>query len=210
MIYTDLLMTINYPIKKQATTNVQSANRGMNLEADLNTTNEYYLATKRAVIHKKPTPVKVVHVSYPSRQAAEITKAYFTTPSTTDYNGIYQGKYIDFEAKETSNTTSFPLQNIHPHQIDHLLSIHAQGGIGFVILSFTKRQELYLLMIEDLAVFVKRERSGGRKSIALAELKTVAHPLTYGLAPRLDYLTIIDRVLQSQAAGNESARPKSP
>jgi recombination protein U len=201
-------MTINYPIKKQASIQVQSANRGMNLEADLNTTNEYYLATKRAVIHKKPTPVKVVHVSYPSRQAAEITKAYFTTPSTTDYNGIYQGRYIDFEAKETSNTTSFPLQNIHPHQIDHLLSIHAQGGIGFVILSFTKRQELYLLMIEDLAVFVERERAGGRKSIALAELKTVAHPLHYGLAPRLDYLSIIDRVLQSQAAGNASATPK--
>ena len=208
MIYTER-MTINYPIKKQAKLTTHSANRGMNLEADLNATNEYYVATKRAIIYKKPTPVKVVHVHYPSRQAAEITKAYFTTPSTTDYNGVYQGYYIDFEAKETSNKTSFPLQNIHPHQIDHLIDIEAQGGIGFVILAFTSLQEVYLLMAKDLQTFVERERSGGRKSIALSEIKTVAYPLPYGLAPRLDYLSVIDRFLATPTADNAASTPKS-
>jgi len=203
-------MTINYPIKKQATLSTHSANRGMNLEADLNATNDYYVATKRAIIYKKPTPVKVVHVHYPSRQAAEITKAYFTTPSTTDYNGVYQGYYIDFEAKETSNKTSFPLQNIHPHQIDHLMDIVAQGGIGFLILAFTSLQEVYVLMAQDLKAFVERERSGGRKSIALSEIKTVAHPVPYGLAPRLDYLSVIDRFLVTPKADNAATKSKSP
>ena len=49
-----------------------------------------------------------------------INEAYFRTPSTTDYNGVYNGYYIDFEAKETKNKTSFPLNNIHAHQVEHM------------------------------------------------------------------------------------------
>ena len=94
--------------------------RGMSLEDDLNKSNEYYLETQRALIHKKPIPVQTVKVDYPHRSAARITEAYYKTPSTTDYNGIYRGKAIDFEAKETKSKTSFPLKHIHPHQITHL------------------------------------------------------------------------------------------
>src|SRR5699024_1926223 len=74
-------------------------NRGMTLEEDINTTNQYYLEADKAVIHKKPTPVQIVNVNYPKRSAAVITEAYFKQASTTDYNGIYRKKYIDFEAK---------------------------------------------------------------------------------------------------------------
>ena len=195
-------MKINYPIKKTATKVTNTANRGMNLEADLNQTNEYYLVTNRAVIHKKPVPVKVVNVHYPSRQAAEITKAFFTTPSTTDYNGIYQGRYIDFEAKETSSETSFPLSNIHPHQVEHLLHIEEHGGIGFVIIAFTKTTQIYLIWAKDMAHFYRRQQTGGRKSIAKTELESVAIPLHYGLQPRIDYLSAIDQRLQQEAADN--------
>lgn len=203
-------MTINYPIKKTANNYVQTANRGMNLEADLNLTNEYYLATNVAVIHKKPTPIKVVHVSYPSRQAAEITKAFYTTPSTTDYNGIYQGYYIDFEAKETTNKTSFPLQNIHSHQVEHLLKVRDHGGIGFVIIAFTSVATIFVLMIEELQVFYQRHVSGGRKSISLQELHECAFLVEYGLAPRLDYLAVIDRWIAKNAAtvGSGSTTPQ--
>ncbi len=203
-------MTINYPIKKTANKTIQTAKRGMNLEADLNLTNEYYLSTNVAVVHKKPTPIKVVNVSYPSRQAAEITKAFYTTPSTTDYNGIYQGYYIDFEAKETSNKTSFPLQNIHSHQVEHLLKVRAHGGIGFVIIAFTSLQTIFVLMIDALQPFYQRHISGGRKSISLEELRDVADVVDYGLAPRLDYLAVIDRWIAKNAAtvGSGSTTPK--
>ena len=77
----------------------------MTLEAELNESNKYYLDNDIAVIYKKPTPVKVV------KQVNEkIVNAYFEKPSTTDYNGLYNGKYVDFEAKETTKT-AFPLQN---------------------------------------------------------------------------------------------------
>lgn len=50
----------------------------------------------------------------------KITDGFFEAPSTLDYNGIYKGKYIEFDAKETKNKTSFPISNIHRHQIDYV------------------------------------------------------------------------------------------
>src|SRR5699024_10774830 len=74
-------------------------NREMSLEEKIHITNTFYLESNRAIIHKKPTPVQIVNVHYPKRSAAVITEAYFQAKSTTDFNGIYRGKHIDFEAK---------------------------------------------------------------------------------------------------------------
>ena len=138
---------MNYPsgINKMFKTQKTYSNRGMSLESDINITNEYYLNNDIGVIYKKPTPITIVDVNYHSRKDAVITKAYFKTPSTTDYNGVYKGKYIDFEAKETQNKTSFPFHNIGEHQIKHLENVLKQDAIAFLIISFTKLNEIYLL-----------------------------------------------------------------
>src|SRR5699024_3644996 len=91
----------------QFKTNKNFGNRGMTLEEDINVTNAYYLQCNTAIIHKKPTPVQIVNVHYPRRSAAVITEGYFKQASTTDYNGIYRGNHVDFEAKETKHTTRF-------------------------------------------------------------------------------------------------------
>lgn len=104
------MSTIKYPnaISTINTMHQKSySSRGMRLENDINDSNKYYRELDRALIYKKPTPVQVVHVDYPKRQRAKITEAYYKTPSTTDYNGVYRGKYIDFEAKETKNKNEF-------------------------------------------------------------------------------------------------------
>lgn len=105
---------------KSNSSNIEYGGRGMTLEKDIELSNDYYLKHGKAVIHKKPTPVQIVNVHYPKRSKAVINEAYFRTPSTTDYNGVYNGYYIDFEAKETKNKTSFPLNNIHDHQVEHM------------------------------------------------------------------------------------------
>ena len=89
------------------------SDRGMTLEQQINESNEYYLNHNIAVIHKKPTPIQIVKVDYPRRSRAVIKEAYFRQASTTDYNGVYRGYYLDFEAKETKNRKSFPLSLIH-------------------------------------------------------------------------------------------------
>lgn len=168
------------------------SNRGMTLEEDLNETNEYYRERKLAVIHKKPTPVQIVQVDYPKRSAAVIKEAYFKLASTTDYNGVYKGKYIDFEAKETQNPTSFPLKNFHQHQITHMEEVINQGGICFVILRFTKYEQVYFLEAKHLLAFWNRMLDGGRKSITKAEIEEKGHNIPLGFQPRIDYIKIID------------------
>jgi recombination protein U len=176
--------------KKQQS--ITYSNRGMTLEDDLNETNKYYLENKLAVIHKKPTPVQIVNVDYPRRSAAVIKEAYFKQSSTTDYNGVYRGKYIDFEAKETKNKSSFPLQNFHAHQIEHMKNIFEQGGICFVILSAFN--EFYYLEAQNLLSFWNRQENGGRKSITLNELNEHGHKIPLGYQARIDYLKIIDKL----------------
>ncbi|MCC3358364.1 Holliday junction resolvase RecU [Bacillus sp. REN16] len=169
-------------------------NRGMTLEEDLNESNQFYLEQEIAVIHKKPTPVQIVNVDYPKRSAAVIKEAYFKTASTTDYNGIYKGRYIDFEAKETKNKTSFPLQNFHEHQIKHMSDCLKQDGICFVILAFTTLDEIYFLEAKHLLTFWKRKNEDGRKSITKQEIETFGYQLAIGYRPRIDYIKVIDKL----------------
>ena len=167
------------------------ANRGMTLEADLKASNDYYLANDIAVIYKKPTPITISKVNYPSRMEAVIKEGYFRTPSTTDYNGIYKGKYIDFEAKETKLKTSFPLSNIHQHQINHLKRIYKHGGIGFIIVRFTVINKTFLLPIETLTKFLEEST---RKSIPLSYFEKNGYIINDKYNPRVDYLEVLDKL----------------
>ena len=176
------------------------ANRGMTLEEDLNATDLYYRENHIAVIHKKPTPVQIVHVDYPKRSAAKITEAYFQKPSTTDYNGVYKGKYIDFEAKETRNRSALPLQNFHPHQIDHMAEVKKQGGIAFIIVKFTADNEIYLLDADVLFRYWRDSLTGGRKSLPKQTFVEHGTSIKIGYAPRIPYLDIVDlKYLQSES-----------
>ena len=184
---------MNYPLGVKSTEKkcINYGNRGMSLEYDLNETNNYYLLQDIAVIYKKPTPIKIVDVDYPSRKEAVIKKAFFQIPSTTDYNGIYKGKYIDFEAKETTSSTSFPLANIHNHQIKHLQSIEKHGGIAFLIVRFTKLNKNFLLTIDKLSYFLD---TSSKKSIDLKYFEEQGHLINEKYNPRLDYLSIIEKL----------------
>lgn len=186
---------MNFPTKKQNYTQiVNKANLGMDLEDIINDSNEYYLNNDIAVIHKKPTPVQIVKVDYPMRSKAVITEAYYKIPSTTDYNGVYKAKYIDFEAKESHSLTSFPLTNIHPHQITHLEKIIKHGGIGFFIILFSKYNEYYLVEFDLVKEYWDNSLAEGRKSIPYKVIKERSHLIKEGYLPRLPYLRVVDEV----------------
>ncbi len=186
---------MNYPngIKKTSQFGISThKNRGMTLENELNISNEYYREIDKAYIHKKPTPIKITKVDYPSRDKAMIKEGFFTTPSTTDYNGLYKGYYIDFEAKETKSSTAFALTNIHPHQIEHLKNIERHQGIAFLIVRFTTLNETYLLPAKTFIDFLTGTE---RKSIPLDFFRQNAYLIKDGYRPRIDYLKIVDNLI---------------
>ncbi len=181
---------MKYPnkINKRITNIVSHSNRGMKLEAMINNTNKYYNEIDKALIFKRPTPIGVVDVSYQSNKKI-INKAYFQEQSTLDYNGIYKGKYIDFDAKECLGNTSFPLSNIHIHQKEHIKKIIKHNGIAFLIIKLNN-QIFYLDGIDYLSFIENNER----KSIPLNYLMEKGIILKEGYNPELDYLKAIDKI----------------
>lgn len=168
-----------------------AAGRGMTLEHDLNLTNEYYYELEKAVIHKKPTPIQIVNVDYPRRSAAKITEAYFKVPSTTDYNGVYRGRAIDFEAKECRSKTSFPFSSIHPHQIKHLHRVGSQGAIAFVIVRFIAYDETYYVKAEKM---VEAYELRLRQSLPYCWFKQEGILIPFSLTPPVHYLQVVDEL----------------
>ena len=173
--------------KKEHRTLLSAANRGMSLEEDINLSNEYYREMGIALIHKRPTPINIVKVDYTHN--ARITDAYFEKQSTTDYNGVYKGKYIDFEAKNTKSSTSFPLSNISEHQIVHLKNVLKHGGIAFFIISFQTKDEIYLL---DASFVIEFYEHGERKSIPYSIVKEKGVLIKQDYTPRLHYIDAVD------------------
>ncbi|MHC5215061.1 Holliday junction resolvase RecU [Enterococcus sp. LJL128] len=183
--------------KQEKKKSVDFAKRGMNFEDEINLSNTYYLNRRLAVIHKKPTPIQIVKVDYPRRSAAVIKEAYFRQASTTDYNGVYKGYYLDFEAKETKNKTSFPFKNFHQHQIDHMAQCLEQQGICFVLLWFSSLNRCFFLSAETL-IHYWTEQQTGKKSLPLKVLETEGIEIKLGLAPRVPYLDAVARYLEKK------------
>lgn len=140
--------------------------RGSTLEDLINHSNERYREQKLGLIQKIPTPITPITIDKESRH---ITLAYFEQKSTVDYIGVVQGIPICFDAKECAVDT-FPLQNIHRHQVEFMREFEAQEGVAFILLSFTARDEIYYVPFDEILKFWNRMEEGGRKSFTYEEV----------------------------------------
>ena len=132
--------------------------RGSTLEEFVNHTNERYTEMGLALIQKIPTPITPVKIDQEHRH---ITLAYFDKISTVDYIGAVQGIPVCFDAKECKVDT-FPLQNIHEHQVDFMEKFEKQGGIAFLLIYYSTRDELYYMRYSQIRRFWNRGNNGGR------------------------------------------------
>ena len=173
--------------------------RGSTLEEFINHSNERYSEMGLALMQKISTPITPVRMDKDHRQ---ITLAYFDKASTVDYIGAVQGIPVCFDAKEC-NVDTFPLQNVHEHQMNFMEKFERQGGIAFFLIYYTARNELYYMQYTQIRKFWDRAQSGGRKSVRLEELDPEwFFQLKNGyFVPYLDLIQIwkrgIDRILQS-------------
>lgn len=140
--------------------------RGSTLEDAINRSNEQYAQKGLALIQKIPTPITPTKIDKHTRQ---ITLAYFDQKSTVDYIGAVQGIPVCFDAKECTVRT-FPLANIHEHQMKFMEQFEKQGGISFLLIFFSSEDVCYYMTFRELEKFWARRAAGGRKSFTVEEL----------------------------------------
>lgn len=167
--------------------------RGSLLEEMINHTNEKYRRDGLALIQKIPTPIKPVEIEPGSRH---ITLAYFEQKSTVDYIGAVQGIPICFDAKECA-TDTFPLSNIHKHQVQFMEEFERQEGIAFLLIYFKAKEIFYYLPFVEMKKYWERAQNGGRKSFRYDDLDPHYQISTYD-GVMLHYLDMINRDLQNR------------
>ena len=120
--------------------------RGSTLEDLINHTNECYRERHLGLIQKVPTPITPINID---KATHHITLAYFDQKSTVDYIGVIQGVAVCFDAKECAADT-FPLQNVHAHQMAFMKAFEEQGGVAFFVVYYTQRDEIYYVPYRDI------------------------------------------------------------
>ena len=167
--------------------------RGSLLEEMINHTNDRYRREGLALIQKIPTPIKPIEIDPASRH---ITLAYFDQKSTVDYIGVVQGVPVCFDAKECA-TDTFPIANVHEHQIQFMEEFEKQEGIAFLLLYFKKQNVFYYLTFEKMKEFWQRAKEGGRKSFRYEELDPHFQISTYD-GVMVHYLDMLNQDLQGR------------
>lgn len=180
---------MNYPksINKVYKKTINYANRGMDLESLINQINDYYIDNDIAIIYKKPTPIQVVRYDYNTKR---ITDAFYKTESTLDYNGLYKGYYIEFDAKNT-NKNYLPLSNIAVHQIKHMKNILNHKGICFLLIGINN--EFFALPGAKIIEFINNAE---RKSIPYDYINENGYKLNYNYLKGIDYIKAVDCMIK--------------
>lgn len=166
------------------------ANKGYWFETVINKTNQQYADQGIALIKKRPTPT-----------VRRGTKLYFDEhKSTVDYEGVWNGRSIQFEAKANGDPDQnrLSLSLIKPHQHDHLIDASFHGAVCFLIVFMACNNKIYVYPLERLKQAYRAAEEGGRKSIPLAEFEEHGYEVKAGRVP-VDYLQAVDAMLVKYA-----------
>ena len=165
--------------------------RGSTFEHMIDMTNDMYRSKGLALIQKVPTPITPMKLD---AETSTITLAYFDKKSTVDFIGVAQGIPLCFDAKETTRQ-SFPLQNIHAHQMAFMEAFEQQKGLAFLLVHFVPKREVFYLPFGQLKPFWQAAQAGGRKSIPYDAFDRTLLA-SGGSGPYIHYLEAVNVMLQ--------------
>lgn len=169
-------------------------NYGQAFENLLDYTNRIYQRKGIALINKRPTPVRVLKT-----RGNRILSAVYDKKSTVDYDGVYRGKPIAFEAKSTKQKR-LPLSMIADHQIKYLSLAKEHGSVTFLIVNLRAIDKVYVLSSSLILEYAESAQKGGRKSIPLADIQGRGIKVSSSNGIPLDYLKAVDELLEGVKA----------
>lgn len=167
----------------------------MALENLIEYTNNIYRAKRWAVVTKRPTPVKILRTHRNGRIEGHLEKA-----STVDYEGVYRGRALQFEAKSTKEQHRFPLANFHEHQIEHMIACVDHGAVVFAIIEFARHDLRFYVPAKVVLDAWDKAAAGGPKSIPFEELNFTCYTIPATRGVPCDYLAIVDKVMEMKSA----------
>ncbi|PGZ95785.1 Holliday junction resolvase RecU [Bacillus wiedmannii] len=166
-------------------------NRGMAFEKLINLSNEMYQREGVALINKRPTPVKVLKSA-----GGRVLNGFYEAKSTVDYDGVYKGRAVAFEAKSTQSLTRFDLSNIAQHQLDYLEKAEKMGAVCFFLIEFSKDQTVFLVPASVVQSYVRMSHQpNGKKSISRADFDIYGYLVEQTERAPVDYLQYIDEAV---------------
>lgn len=181
------MQKIKYPdgradntFSKQA--HLDSSNIGLDFEEEVIQSCNYYKEIDKALIYKRPTPTKII-----KKVNEKHFVGSFVEKSTTDFVGVYKGKYIDFECKRTLNEY-FLVNQIKEHQINHLLKVAELGGLSFILLEMSYQEKIYLIPSDVLKIAVEEKTT----RFTIEFLDRYAVEVKQKINPRVDFLSAVD------------------
>lgn len=144
-----------------------------------------------ALINKRPTPVKVI-----KSKASQVIKGFYEAKSTVDYDGVYKGRAIAFEAKSTENPGRFDLKNIAQHQLDYLEKAEKMGAICFFLIEFSKDKSIFVVPLSVIQSYIRMSHQPkGKKSIPRADFDIYGYLVEQTERSPIDYLQYVDEAV---------------
>ncbi|MGX5441513.1 Holliday junction resolvase RecU [Bacillus thuringiensis] len=168
-------------------------NRGMAFEKLINLSNEMYQREGVALINKRATPVKVLKSA-----GGRVLNGFYEAKSTVDYDGVYKGRAVAFEAKSTEKDTRFDLKNIAQHQLDYLEKAEKMGAICFFLIEFSKDNSVFAVPLSVIQSYVRMSHQPkGKKSIPRADFDIYGYLVEQTERAPVDYLQYVDEAVAS-------------
>ncbi|MEH7434197.1 Holliday junction resolvase RecU [Bacillus thuringiensis] len=166
-------------------------NRGMAFEMLINLANQMYQRGGVALINKRPTPVKVI-----KSRGSQVINGFYEAKSTVDYDGVYKGRAVAFEAKSTEKDKRFDLKNIAQHQLDYLEKAEKMGAICFFLIEFSKDKSVFAVPLSVIQSYVRMSHQPkGKKSIPRADFDIYGYLVEQTERAPIDYLQYVDEVV---------------
>ncbi|MBJ7987723.1 Holliday junction resolvase RecU [Bacillus cereus] len=166
-------------------------NRGMAFEMLTNLANEMYQRGGVALINKRPTPVKVL-----KSKGGRVLNRFYEAKSTVDYDGVYKGRAVAFEAKSTESATRFDLKNIAQHQLDYFEKAEKMGAICFFLIEFSKDRSIFAVSLSVIQSYVRiSQQLKDKKSIPRADFDIYGYLVDQTERAPVDYLQYIDEAV---------------
>lgn len=129
-------------------------------------------------------------------KGGRVLNGFYKAKSTVDYDSVYKGRAIAFEAKATENVIRFDLKNIVQHQVDYLEKAEKMGVICFFLIEFSKDKLVFVVLPSVIQSYVRvPHQPKGKKSIPRADLDIYGYLVEQTEPAPVDYLQYVDEAV---------------